>query len=258
MNQPGSSFTLFQRSIAWTVHIFTSLAAIAGLVTLIKIQQHLYVEALWFMGIAVLIDALDGTLARYLHVKIILPHFDGALLDNMVDFLNYVITPSFFLYSKANMLPQNYSLGVLSIVILTSCYQFCQSDAKTPDHFFKGFPCFWNIAVFYMFIFSTSALTNSIILLVLSILIFIPIKYVYPSRLDYLTESKKLKVVMHCFSIFYAISFAVLLWSYPNAPNFWLGVSLAYACIYLYLSLYRSWYPLIKSKFVARKTKKRS
>lgn len=255
MSHSGSGYSITQRSLAWSVHLFTALAAIAGLITLIKIQEQAYVEALWFMGSAVLIDALDGTFARFLKVKTILPRFDGALLDNIVDFLNYVITPVFFLYSSPFMLPVNYSLIILSFVILTSCYQFCQSDAKTPDHFFKGFPCFWNIAVFYMFIFSSAAMTNAAILVILSVLVFIPIKYVYPSRLDYLTESKILKILMHSFSMLYGVSFAMILAMYPVAPRFWLGVSLAYAFIYLYLSVYRSWYPLIKSKLVARKSK---
>lgn len=255
MSQSGSQYTFSQQTLAWTVHVFTSFAAIAGFLTLIKIQQQEYVHALWYMGLAVLIDALDGTFARFLNVKKVLPKFDGALLDNIVDYFNYVITPVFFIYSKPDMVHPVLIIPLLSLVILTSCYQFCQSDAKTPDHFFKGFPCFWNIAVFYMFIFSSSATINAFILIGLSILIFVPIKYVYPSRLDYLTESRPLKILMHCFSLFYAISCAAILWQYPSPQKIWLIVSLTYVAIYLYLSLYRSWYPLIKSKIVARKVK---
>lgn len=255
MDETNPSYSVMQKNMAWLVHLFTSCAAIAGLLTIVFIAKGNYIAALWFMAAAVVIDALDGTLARAVRVKDVLPHFDGALLDNMVDFLNYVITPCFLLYHHENMLPHTFDVYVVSIVILTSCYQFCQSDAKTPDHFFKGFPCYWNIAVFYMFILGLDAFTNCAILLFLSIMIFVPIKYVYPSRLDYLTESRPLKVLMHCFSVTFGISLLITLWSYPNTNTFWLGLSICYIILYMYLSIYRSWYPLIKSKIEARKSK---
>ena len=144
------------------------------------------------------------------------------------------------------MLPSKYAVFLIAAVTMTSTYQFCQDDAKTPDHFFKGFPCYWNIAILYIFIFNTSATTNAIILTVLSILIFVPIKYVYPSRLDYLTESKTLKILMHICSIIYAISSIFLLINYPNTNNICLILSLAYVSMYLFLSFYRTYCPLIK------------
>ena len=162
--------------VAWAVHVFTASAACVGLLNLAKIYQHEYKYALWLMAIAVIIDAVDGTLARLVGVKTILPNIDGALLDNLVDYLNYVITPCFFLFVKSDMLAENYKLIIIVAIIITSSYQFCQADAKTPDHFFKGFPCYWNIAVFYMFIFETSMNTNALILVILCILIFVPIK----------------------------------------------------------------------------------
>lgn len=233
---------------AWAVHVFTATAACMGLMTLIRVVEQQYVQALWFMAAAVLIDALDGTLARLVRVKLVLPQIDGALLDNMVDYLNYVITPCFFLYMKPGMLPAPSSLWVLMAIIITSSYQFCQSDAKTPDHFFKGFPCYWNIAVLYMFIFNTTPGLNMGILLSLCLLIFVPVKYVYPSRLDYLTESKPLKVLMHLFSGIYGVSSAYLLWQYPTPDLLWVMLSLGYVMLYLGLSVYRTYSPMIKSR----------
>ncbi|WP_035917965.1 phosphatidylcholine synthase [Legionella fairfieldensis] len=239
--------------IAWAVHAFTASAACFGILTLIKIYQHDYIQALWFMAIAVVIDAVDGTLARLVRVKSVLPNIDGALLDNIVDYLNYVITPCFFLFAKQDMLPPNGLLPVIVAIIITSSYQFCQADAKTADHFFKGFPCYWNIAVFYMFIFNTSMTTNMLILSVLCILIFVPIKYVYPSRLDYLTESKSLKIIMHSFSLTYGISSALVLWSYPNTDSLWLSLSMGYVVMYLSLSIYRTYSPMLRSKIAAHR-----
>ncbi|OGV27541.1 MAG: phosphatidylcholine synthase [Legionellales bacterium RIFCSPHIGHO2_12_FULL_37_14] len=236
--------------MAWLVHAFTATAACAGMMTLINIYQHQYVAALWFMAIAVVIDAVDGTLARMVHVKTVLPNIDGALLDNMVDYLNYVITPCFFFYIKPDMLPTPYTIPLLITIIMTSAYQFCQIDAKTPDHFFKGFPCYWNIVLFYMFIFNTAALFNLLTLLILCILIFVPVKYVYPSRLDYLTESRPLKICMHVFSCIYGISSACLLWQYPDANSICVLLSLGYVVLYLSSSIYRTYYPMIKSRII--------
>lgn len=237
--------------VAWAVHAFTASAACFGILTLISIYQHNFIKALWFMAVAVVIDAVDGTLARLVRVKSVLPNIDGALLDNIVDYLNYVITPCFFLFVKPNMLPSGYLLFIIIAIIITSSYQFCQSDAKTPDHFFKGFPCYWNIAVFYMFIFDTSEMTNALILTILCILIFVPIKYVYPSRLDYLTESKSLKIMMHSFSLIYGLSSAIILWNYPHMGSLWLSLSIGYVIFYLTVSVYRTYSPMIKSKIAS-------
>lgn len=239
--------------IAWAVHAFTASAAFFGVLTLISIYQHDYIHALWFMAVAVVIDAVDGSLARLVHVKSVLPNMDGALLDNIVDYLNYVITPCFFLYVKPDMLPASYLLPIITAIIITSSYQFCQSDAKTADHFFKGFPCYWNVVVFYMFIFNTTMTTNAILLSILCVLIFVPIKYVYPSRLDYLTESSSLKIVMHILSITYGISSAMILWNYPTINPLWLGLSMVYVVIYLTLSAYRTYSPMIKLKMSSHK-----
>lgn len=253
MTQMIPSFKTSQYIAAWVVHLFTASAAALGVLTLAKTHQHEYVFALWLMGITVFIDAVDGTFARLVHVKSILPKIDGALLDNIVDYLNYVITPCFFLLVKPNMLPPNYALFIISIITITSAYQFCQSDAKTADHFFKGFPCYWNIAVFYMFIFNTSAQVNAILLTLFSLLIFIPIKYVYPSRLDYLTKSKPLKILMHICSAVYGVSSACLLLFYPDTNKIFLGLSLGYVMMYLFLSFYRTLYPLIRDKIISVK-----
>lgn len=96
--------------VAWAVHAFTASAACFGLLTLAKIYQHDYVQALWFMAVTVVIDAVDGTLARLVRVKTVLPNIDGALLDNIVDYLNYVITPCF-----------SFSLNRICWLLISNC-----------------------------------------------------------------------------------------------------------------------------------------
>ncbi|WP_131739767.1 phosphatidylcholine synthase [Legionella adelaidensis] len=239
--------------LAWAVHIFTASASFFGVYSLYEIYHHQYIAAFWLMGITVFIDAIDGTLARLVKVKEILPKFDGALLDNIVDFLNYVVTPAFFLLVKEDMLPPGLEIVIILGITITSSYQFCQEDAKTPDHFFKGFPCYWNFAIFYMFIFNTSMVTNAWILSVLCVLIFVPVKYVYPSRLDYLTQSKRLKLLMHLCSLLFGISSALILWTYPEQHPALLAISLGYVIMYLILSIYRTYSPMLIAKINAIK-----
>lgn len=238
------AFRFIPTVVGWSVHLFTASGACLGLLTLFKIHKHDYQTALWLMAFTLIIDALDGTFARMTHVKDVLPRFDGALLDNLIDYLNYVITPAFFLLVKPGMLPPQAALVLVLALVLTSSYQFCQSEAKTPDHFFKGFPCYWNIMVFYLFILNTSLLTNALVISVLCVFIFIPIKYVYPSRLDYLTSSGALKILMHVYATVYAITSAIVLWDYPLHNPVCLSFSLSYVTIYFFLSFYRTCYPL--------------
>lgn len=235
---------LSQYCLAWMVHAFTGSGAFIGVWSLFEIHRQQYTHALWLMGLTLLIDALDGTFARLAHVKSVLPQFDGALLDNIIDYLNYVIAPCFFLLAKPDLLPPDYALWVVLAVTCASAYQFCQQDAKTADHFFKGFPCYWNFILFYMLSFNTSMGTNALALLIFCALVFIPIKYVYPSRIDFLTHSAKIKVLMHGLSILYGISTTFLLLSYPKTNPFWLTLSFSYIIIYMIISIYRTFSPL--------------
>src|SRR5690606_24748807 len=95
-------------------------------------------------------------------------------------------------------------------------YQFTQHQAKTYDHFFRGFPSYWNIVVFYLFFWQTSAGFNLVVILTLAFLTFIPIKYVYPSRLDYLTPVRWQRRVMLLATILWGVVTVVLLWMYPD------------------------------------------
>lgn len=245
----NNNFTLLHKISAWSVHIFTASAAFIGFLSLLEIYNQNYINAFWLMALTIVIDATDGTLARLVKVKQVLPEIDGALLDNLVDYLNYVIVPSVFLWVHPDLLPNEYAVWVIMAVILTSSYQFCQSDAKTADHFFKGFPCYWNIAIFYLFILNTSSYTNTLVLAVLCLLIFVPIKYVYPSRLDYLTKSRRLKQLMYLCSVLWGISNALILLMYPVINPLLLTISLSYVALYVSLSLYRTKFPLeIKSR----------
>lgn len=166
---------------AWMVHIYTSLGLITALFTLAAIVTNQPQLAFWLQGASLWIDATDGTLARRWQVKKYAATFDGRKLDDITDYINYTFLPIFFVY-QFNLIPSAW-VWVLGIALVTGSYGFCQCVAKTDDGFFTGFPNYWNLLVFYLFIFKLDPVFNAVILLVFSFLIFVPIKYLsYSSR----------------------------------------------------------------------------
>lgn len=242
------SFSLLQSISAFFVHLFTASGAVIGLASIHFIYQNQPIISLWLMGLAVLVDAIDGTLARWLKVKEALPSIDGALLDNMIDYFNYVLVPCLFILQDFIALPNPSRWIVVILVALSSCYQFCQADAKTPDNFFKGFPSYWNIVVFFLFILQAHSTTNLVVLLILTLLIFIPIKYVYPSRLDNLSSYAWLKKLTLLASLMFGLAIFLLLWNYPTKSPYLVIYCYIYIIYYLVISLVKTFSPLLLKK----------
>lgn len=232
-----------RRVAAWLVHLFTASGAVFGLLALYATHLEQFILAFWMLGLAVIVDAVDGVLARRAQTKVAAPRIDGALLDNLLDYVNYVMAPAFILL-VAGLLPPGWSFLGAGIIVLASAYQFTQPEAKTEDHFFKGFPSYWNIIVFYLFFWQTPPWVNLAIVLALAVLVFVPIKYVYPSRLDYLTHNRWLRQGMLMATILWGVASAILLWNYPRTNFFLVAVSIFYIILYIVLSIYRTFRPI--------------
>lgn len=232
-----------QRFIGWCVHAFTASGAFVGLLALLEIYKHQLIPAFWLMGIAVVIDAVDGLFARMIKIKVAVPEINGELLDNIVDFFNYTIVPAFFLLVTP-LVPDYWCIVCVIAITFSSAYQFTQVDAKTYDHFFKGFPSYWNIVVFYLFFWQMNPWINLMILFGLAILSFVPIKYIYPSRLDYLTHNKTLRLATLLATVIWGVATGGLMWVYPQSNLILVLVSMSYMILYVALSLYRTWVPL--------------
>ncbi len=163
---------------AFAVHLFTASGAVVGLLALLAAGRgELGAAGLWML-VAFAIDSLDGSLARRFRVAERVRRIDGARLDDIVDYLNYVVVPVYFL--AANGLAP---VPVAALPLLASAYQFTQQDAKTDDHFFLGFPSFWNFVALYAWLLDATPFTTGAWLAGLSVLVFVPIKYLYPSYL---------------------------------------------------------------------------
>jgi len=168
-----------RRILAWGVHLFTACGAVAGAGALIAIADQAWTPALLLILAGLFIDAVDGMLARSLDVDRQAPRIDGRRLDDIVDYLNYVIVPVVFLVSTG-LLPH---WAWAAPPVLASAYGFSQVAAKTDDDFFLGFPSYWNVLAIYLFLMHASTTTAVVLVSLLSVGVFIPWKYIYPSKL---------------------------------------------------------------------------
>ena len=217
--------------LAWLVHLYTALGVVVAFFAVFRIEQADFKSALLLMALAVVIDASDGTLARAARVKELIPTFDGELLDNIVDYFNYVIVPCLFLV-RANLLPAPDSLWLAVLPLVASAYGFCQKNAKTADYFFLGFPSYWNIVVFYLYVLGTPLWVNAFLIIALSILVLVPIRYVYPSR------SPRFRVQTNVLGALWGGIVLYTIFQLPNPSRALVFASLLFPAYYTALSLW--------------------
>jgi phosphatidylcholine synthase len=163
------------------VHLLTASSAPAGMLAVLAAERGDPATAMWWMAYTVAVDSIDGTLARAVGVKQVLPWFDGTQLDNLVDYFTYVIVPALFML-WTDLLPPAIAVPLAGALVVASAYQFCRTDAKTADHYFTGFPSYWNIVAFYLYALGWPTAMNAAVVATFAVLIFVPIRYVYPSR----------------------------------------------------------------------------
>jgi phosphatidylcholine synthase len=221
---------LHRRAAAWGVHLFTACGGVAGLLAALAVERGDWMACFAWLGVAVLIDAVDGTLARLARVKEVAPNLDGDLLDNLVDFVTYAFVPALLLY-ESGLLPDRFALAGAAAVMLSSGYQFSQTDAKTEANTFKGFPSYWNILAFYLLVLDLDPWINLLLLAVCVVLVFVPIEYAYPSRM---TRYQRPTLAL---SAIWAAAMVAMWFLYPDVPAWLAWASLAYVVYYLAISL---------------------
>ncbi|MFQ5665921.1 MAG: CDP-alcohol phosphatidyltransferase family protein, partial [Candidatus Binatia bacterium] len=217
---------------AWSVHLYTAFGAVLGFLALEATARSRYGLAFIWLAVATVIDSTDGTLARRMRVKQLLPHFDGARLDDIVDYLNYVVVPMVLAYHAALVPRGLVGLAIATLPLLASGYGFCQIDAKTDDHFFKGFPSYWNVVVFYFYTLRSASWFNVTMLVLFSVLVFVPIRYLYPSR------TPTARRTTHVLGILWAVCLVVLLLQFPTPSRRLAQLSLFFPVYYLALSFH--------------------
>jgi phosphatidylcholine synthase len=230
-----------RRLLAWCVHFYTATGLILAAAMTVLILQGTpasFRTAFLLMIVATLVDATDGTFARLIKIREVLPGFDGRRLDDLVDFQTYVTVPLLLIW-QARLLPPGQE-GWLALPLLAAAYGFCQVDAKTPDGYFLGFPSYWNIIAFYLYVFQPPPGLALGLVVAFALLTFVPLRYLYatqPGRLNRLTNQ---------LGAVWCVLLVWVLWLLPSNPppgetadtqtRLWAAGSLLFPVYYLAVS----------------------
>jgi len=229
-----STFSAGRKLLAWGVHIFTASGVVVGLLALVAVVNRNWRGALLWLFVAVLIDTVDGTLARMIRVKEVLPDVDGRMLDYVIDFTNDVIVPTLLVYG-AGLVPSSIRLLCCGAMLLVSCYHYTNLKAITDDFRFRGFPAMWNFVVFYIFVLDLDSISNVVIIAVFCSLHFIPIDFIYPTR------TIRLKKLTFSLVLVLAVVNLTILIQHPLRNTALLAASLAIVGYLMVISLYQTY-----------------
>ena len=175
--------TDFARIRAFTVHVFTAMGAALALLALILATGGHWAGMFFCLGMALVVDGLDGPMARAFEVEKLLPRWSGNTLDLVVDFTTYVFVPAFAI-AASGLLPHVLAIPAGIVVVITGALYFADRDMKTGDNYFRGFPAVWNLAAFYLYLLEPPEWAAAISIAVLAGLSFAPFKFLHPVRVQ--------------------------------------------------------------------------
>lgn len=227
--------SLLQKSLAWSVHIFTASGLVAGFMSILSINEKDWRMAMVWLVIALIIDGVDGTFARAFRVREVLPHVDGKTIDYVIDFATYAIIPAYFFY-QAELVPDSWRFICTAIILLVSALYYGIEGMVSDDMYFIGFPVLWNMVVFYLlFVFKASPEVNILLILFFAILHFIPVKFVYPS------QGSKFRLLTLGVTIIFICNLLYILFIFPDQQL--ISIILAYATAIYYggMAIYDTW-----------------
>ncbi len=214
--RPPQPPTAWTRALAWCVHFYTALGlvlAAAIAVLLVRGGPGSFRWSFALMAVATFVDATDGTLARRVRIKEVLPNFDGRKLDDITDFLTYTFLPLLLVW-RAQLLPAGTDWCLL-LPLLASAYGFCQGAAKTDDGYFLGFPSLWNVVAFYLYVLPVPPWMSLGVVVLLAVLTFVPSRYLYPS-----SRPGRLNLALNLLAVVWGAMLAWVLWALPPHEAF--------------------------------------
>lgn len=211
---------------AFGVHILTSSGAFLAFLSLVATAENRFTAAFFWLGMALLVDGVDGPLARKLEVKKWWPHWSGDMLDSVIDYVTFVMIPAFILY-QSGLMGQNLSFLAAALIVCTSAIYYADTRMKTVDNGFKGFPVCWNMVVFTLFIVSPSEIFSFVVVVVTAVLTFVPVIFVHPVRV------KVLRVPTLAIFAVWSIGGLIALFYDMDAPS-WVDVMILASSAYLF------------------------
>lgn len=215
-------------ALAWGVHLYTAFGLVIGALVAVLIVRGDPEALRWaflLLALATLIDATDGWLARKAEVGRVLPAFDGRRLDDIVDFHTYTSLPLLLVWRSGVLEP--HPAAWLLLPLLASAYGFSQVEAKTADGYFRGFPSYWNVVALYLHFLRPPPGIALAVILALSVLTFVPSKYLYPS------QPGRLNRWARWLGVPWAGAIVLVLLDVPDHPRVWLSASLLFPLYYL-------------------------
>jgi len=230
-SDPGSPARVPAAVRGYLVHAYTASGVGCGWLALVAaLDGDARASLLWLVA-ATLIDATDGALARLADVTHTAPAIDGARLDDIVDYVTYVVVPGVLVW-RLGLLPPGPAPWIIAATFLASALGFARRDAKTDDHLFTGFPSYWNIVAVYLIALLPPPWVSAAILLALAVLVFVPIRYLYPSRTVFL------RPLTLGLGAIWTVAFVAIITQLPTPSAALVWGSLAYPAYYLALSLW--------------------
>jgi phosphatidylcholine synthase len=219
------------RLFAWLAHAYTAgglVCAAAILWLVVEGTDQAFRLAFFVMVVATAIDATDGWLARRARVSEVLPGFDGRRLDDLIDFQTYTFLPLALIWRSGLLSPPLQPW--LLVPLVASAYGFCQVHAKTADNYFLGFPSYWNVVAFYLYVLRVPESGALALILALAVLTFVPTRYLYTSYAGRWT------VFTNLFASAWLVSLLAILWIWGGAPPWLVVASLAFPAYYMLAS----------------------
>jgi len=215
-----NSYSILEKALAWSVHIFTASGLLAAFMSILAINAKNWRAAMAWLIVCQFIDGVDGALARKFKVAEVLPNMNGKTMDYVIDFATYAIIPAYFFYA-AELVNPDWNLPLTFLILMVSAIYYGREGMVSDDYYFIGFPVMWNMVVFYLvFVFSLSPVGNAAIIVVFSVLHFLPIKFAYPSR------ATRLRYLTIIFTAAILLIMPLVVWFYPAVPVWlkWLAI----------------------------------
>jgi phosphatidylcholine synthase len=219
---------------AFSVHLLTASGSFLAFLSVVAASEQRWAAMFWWLGLALFVDGIDGPMARRLQVKLVLPTWSGDTLDNIIDYVTYVLIPAFALYQRGFM-GEGLSFLSAAIIVVTSAIYYADTGMKTKENFFKGFPVVWNMLVFTLFIAEPGEWAAFAVVVAAAVLTFVPIHFLHPVRVQRLRPLNLGVFLLWCLLGAFAL---FLSWGAPpespmNAP-YWVKAGIVFTGAYLF------------------------
>ena len=212
------------RVLAFSVHVLTACGAALALLAMVAAANRAWAPMFLWLGLALLVDGVDGMLARALKVAERVPRWSGETIDLVVDFTTYVFVPAFAI-AGSGLLPPDLSLLAGIVIVVTGALYFADREMKDPDHYFRGFPAVWNLVAFYLFLLRPPSWATGLAIVLFAALTFVPIQFVHPFRVRGLRH-----ITVALLALWTMLALMAVL--HDMAPDVWVAATLCAIAIY--------------------------